>query len=93
MKIEMVKFYKNRRSYFIQSNVDIDTSKLVDVDVIDSQEDAERDFRVQNSIPENEGVYIPSLTLKDGVLYGTTLNDCTVKVEGTAEDYINDYDL
>jgi hypothetical protein len=89
-----VKFYKNKRDYFIQSNLEIDPSKLDGVEIIDDQEEAEQQFRAINGLDDEDGVYIPELLVDNGVLCGTTLNDCQFEIEDeTAEEYINNYDL
>lgn len=89
----MLKFYRNKNSYFIQSTVNIDTSKLKGVTVITSEKEAERQFREVCGMDEDDGVYIPSVSMIDGVLHGTSLNDIQFKINTSAEDYINNYNL
>jgi hypothetical protein len=86
-----VKYYKNKDDYFLCSNLDINVEKLIGVTIIESGEEAEKEFKKINGIDEEDGVYIPEIFKYEGVVYGTDLNTMEFELEESPEDYINNY--
>jgi hypothetical protein len=86
-----VKYYINQEGYFIASPLELDESKLVGVTIITDEAEAERQFKADNGMDEDDGVYIPELYEKNGVFYVTELNSCAFPIDSSPEDYINTY--
>lgn len=88
-----IKYYVNKLGYLVCTSLNVDQTKLDGVSFIDSLEQAEHVFRVNNNYEEGEAVFIPSIIEKDGLLYGQELNGYLSKTDKTVEDYISQYCL
>tara|TARA_R110001583_G_scaffold52147_1_gene162160 strand:+ start:1220 stop:1495 length:276 start_codon:yes stop_codon:yes gene_type:complete len=86
--------YVNKYGYFNLSSMDIDESLLIGVEIIDDMATAERRFKEENDMADEEDVFIPSVFESEGVIYGEDLNTCASPIEElSAEEYINNYIL
>lgn len=88
-----VKYYKNKRGYFISSDLNLNVEKLIGVTVIENEEEAENEFKEINGLDQEDGVYIPEIFEHEGVIYGTDLNTMEFELEETPEEYISNYNI
>lgn len=88
-----MKYYENKLGYLLCTELTVNTALLDQVNVIDSQDEAENLFRETNEIPANESVFIPAIIIdkETDTLLAEQLDTLLQEVDTTIEQYINEY--
>jgi hypothetical protein len=86
-------YFLNKHGYFLQTDLAVDESKLDEVTLIHSEDEAQEKFKDHNDCGDEDYVFIPSIIEKNGKVFAEDLNTLFTELEDgeTIESYISAY--